>query len=39
MAAREIMDSSEWKGLQNQLMDYVHNYQDKIVDVRTGFQF
>ena len=37
--AREIMDSSEWKGLQNQLMDYVHNYQDKIVDVRTGFQF
>ena len=37
--AREIMDSSEWKSLQNQLMDYVHNYQDKIVDVRTGFQF
>lgn len=37
--AREIMGSSEWKSLQNQLMDYVRNYQDKIVDVRTGFQF
>jgi len=37
--AREIMGSNEWKSLQNQLMDYVHNYQDKIVDVRTGFQF
>jgi hypothetical protein len=37
--AREIMDSTEWKNLQNQLLDYVRNYQDKVVDVRTGFQF
>lgn len=37
--AREIMGSTEWKNLQNQLLDYVRNYQDKIVDVRTGFQF
>lgn len=37
--AREIMDSADWKGLQNHLLDFVHNYRDKIVNARTGFQF
>lgn len=33
-----IMDSNEWQGLINQLMDYVDNYQYKIVPSKTGFQ-
>lgn len=37
--ARQILGSNEWKSLQNQLMDYVRNYNDKIVDMRAGFQF
>lgn len=37
--AQQILDSSEWKSLQNQLMDYVRNYNDKIVSLRGGFQF
>lgn len=37
--ARQILQSDEWTSLQNQLMDYVHNYNDKIVDMRAGFQF
>jgi len=37
--ARQILESDEWKSLQNQLMDYVRNYTDKIVDMRAGFQF
>ncbi|MHB0924858.1 MAG: hypothetical protein ACYC3H_12980 [Bellilinea sp.] len=37
--ARQILESDEWKSLQNQLMDYVRNYNDKIVDMRAGFQF
>lgn len=37
--ARQILESTEWKSLQNQLMDYVRNYNDKIVNLRGGFQF
>jgi len=37
--AQQILESDEWKSLQNQLMDYVRNYTDKIVDMRAGFQF
>ncbi len=37
--ARQILQSTEWKSLQNQLMDFVHNYNDKIVNLRGGFQF
>lgn len=37
--ARQILQSTEWKSLQNQLMDFVRNYNDKIVNVRGGFQF
>ena len=37
--AWQILQSDEWTSLQNQLMDYVHNYNDKIVAMRAGFQF
>jgi hypothetical protein len=32
------LDSKEWQGLVNRLLDYVENYQYKIVPARTGFQ-
>jgi hypothetical protein len=35
----EILDSSEWKSLNNQLLDYVKNYSYKVVDAKGGFQF
>ncbi len=37
--ARQILSSSEWKSLNSQLQDYVHNYEFKVVESRTGFQF
>jgi len=37
-AMQDIMDSTEWQGLVNRLMDYVENYQFKIVPARSGFQ-
>lgn len=39
MKARQILRSNEWKSLYNQLIDYVHNYSQKIVPSRSGFQF
>jgi hypothetical protein len=36
---QEILDSSEWKSLNNQLLDYVKNYSYKVVDAKGGFQF
>lgn len=37
-AMQGILDSTEWQGLINRLLDYVENYQYKIVPARTGFQ-
>ena len=37
--AKQLLRSSEWKTLYNQLQGYVHNYSQKIVDAHTGFQF
>jgi hypothetical protein len=37
--AQQIMRSSEWTGLHNQLQDYVINYSEKIVEAHGGFQF
>jgi hypothetical protein len=37
--AKQVMDSSEWKSLFNQLQDFVTNYTFKIVPARGGFQF
>jgi hypothetical protein len=33
-----IMDSSDWESLINRMMDYVENYEFKIVQSRAGFQ-
>ena len=33
-----IIDSKEWQGLVNKLLDFVENYQYKIVPAKTGFQ-
>ncbi len=35
---QSILDSKEWQGLVNKLLDYVENYQYKIVPAKTGFQ-
>jgi hypothetical protein len=37
--AQQLLDSSEWRSLNNQLQDFVHNYDQKIVDATGGFQF
>ncbi len=37
-AMQGILDSKEWQGLINRLMDFVENYQYKIVPAKTGFQ-
>jgi len=36
---RQVLRSSEWKSLNNQLQDYVKNYTFKVVDAKGGFQF
>jgi hypothetical protein len=36
---RQVLRSSEWKSLNNQLLDYVKNFQSKIVSAKGGFQF
>lgn len=37
-AMQNILDSQDWQGLINRLLDYVENYQYKIVPARSGFQ-
>jgi hypothetical protein len=34
----QTLQSEEWKALVNQLLDYVTNYQYKVVQSRGGFQ-
>lgn len=34
-----VLNTSEWSDLKEQLMDYVINYQQKVVNLRKGFQF
>ncbi len=36
---KQILRSTEWKSLNNQLLDYVKNYTFKIVEAKGGFQF
>jgi hypothetical protein len=36
---RQILNSSEWKDLNHKLMDFVQNYNQKVVEARGGFQF
>jgi hypothetical protein len=37
--AHQILGSTEWKSLNNQLKDYVRNYSIKLVEASGGFQF
>ena len=37
--ANQILDSSDWQSLNNQLQDFVRNYSIKMVEARKGFQF
>ena len=36
---RGILDSGDWKRLQERLMDFVSNYEQKVVRVTGDFQF
>jgi len=35
---QSILDSQDWDGLTRQLLDYVENFNYKIVQARSGFQ-
>ena len=37
--AKQILESKEWRGLFNQLQDFVINYSQKLVEAHGGFQF
>lgn len=37
-AMQSVLDSKEWQGLVNRLLDYVENYQIKVVPAKAGFQ-
>ena len=39
LKAQQVLHSSEWKSLQNQLLDLVINYTEKVVKARGDFQF
>jgi len=34
-----VLDSPEWTSLHNQLLDYIDNYTQKLVNPQGGFQF
>ena len=36
---QEVLGSSEWQSLNNQLQDFVKNYEQKVVESQSGFQF
>ena len=38
-AARRILGSSDWTGLENRLLAFVRNFSYKVVPARNGFQF
>jgi hypothetical protein len=37
--ASSVLNTPEWNSLHNQLMDYVINYEEKLVNAQGGFQF
>lgn len=37
--ARHLFESSEWIDLENELLDYVDDYNIKVLDLKGGFQF
>lgn len=36
---KQVMRSTEWKNLKNQLQGFVQNYSQKVVESHGGFQF
>jgi hypothetical protein len=36
--ARQLLSSPEWTGLHSKLLDYVQNFDNKIIPARSGFQ-
>jgi len=36
---KQVLRSEDWQSLNNKLMDYVLNYNQKIVEASGGFQF
>jgi hypothetical protein len=36
---QQVLMSSEWQSLNNQLQDFVQNYTQKVVESEGGFQF
>ncbi|KAF0111349.1 MAG: hypothetical protein FD147_956 [Chloroflexi bacterium] len=36
--ARQLISSSEWNELNLKLMEFVHNYKQKIIPAKSGFQ-
>jgi hypothetical protein len=36
---QQVLISSEWQSLNNQLQDFVQNYAQKVVESEGGFQF
>ena len=37
--ARSLMNSQDWVSLNHKLLDYVNDYQQKLVEASGGFQF
>ncbi len=37
--AKLLMDSPDWANLNNRLLDYVNDYEQKLVEAHGGFQF
>lgn len=35
---QQVLESTEWQNLTDQLMDYVENFEYKVVQARSGFQ-
>jgi hypothetical protein len=38
LSLQRILESQDWKSLTQQLMDYVENFEYKVVQARSGFQ-
>jgi len=36
--SRQLLCSSEWEALYNHLLDFVQNYQQKVIEAHSGFQ-
>lgn len=36
---QQVLNSAEWQSLNNQLLDFVQNYTQKVVAAEGGFQF